>query len=51
MIRKQTLARDIQLIEAIERSEEQIIKGKTVKADTTLSEKDIDDLICAYKII
>jgi len=45
MIRKETLARDIHLIEAIERSEEQISRGKSVKADTSMSDEEIDDLL------
>ncbi|MFH1638075.1 MAG: AbrB/MazE/SpoVT family DNA-binding domain-containing protein [Candidatus Woesearchaeota archaeon] len=47
IIRKETLARDIRLIEAIGRSEEQIGSGKTVKADTSMSDKEIDDLLMA----
>jgi len=47
MIRKETLARDIHLIEAIERTEEQISGGKAVKADTSMSDEEIDDLLMA----
>ena len=47
MIRKETLARDIHLIEAIERSEEQISRRKSVKADTSMSDEEIDDLLIA----
>ena len=47
MIRKETLARDIHLIEAIERSEEQISSSKAVKADTSMSDEEIDDLLMA----
>ena len=47
MIRKETLARDIHLIEAIERSEEQIHSGKSVKANTSMSDEEIDDLLMA----
>ena len=47
MIRKETLARDIHLIEAIERSEEQISSGKVVKANTSMSDEEIDDLLIA----
>ena len=45
MIRKETLVRDIRLIEAIERSEEQISSGKAIKADNTMSNEEIDDLL------
>lgn len=47
MIKKETLARDIHLIEAIERSEEQISSGKSVKANTSMSDEEIDDLLMA----
>ena len=47
IIRKETLARDIHLIEAIERSEEQISSGKAVKANTSMSDEEIDDLLMA----
>lgn len=45
MIRKETLARDIRLIESIEKSEEQIKERKVVKADTSMSDEEIDDLL------
>lgn len=45
MIRKETLAKDLHLIEAIERSEEQIQSGKALKVDTTLRDEEIDDLL------
>lgn len=45
IIRKETLARDIQLIEAIERSEEQISSGKAVKANISTGDEEIDDLL------
>ncbi|MCG2717248.1 MAG: AbrB/MazE/SpoVT family DNA-binding domain-containing protein [Nanoarchaeota archaeon] len=44
-IRKDILIRDIKLMEKIEESEEQILKGKYVKADTKMNEKEIDDLL------
>ncbi|MBU0456592.1 MAG: hypothetical protein ABH824_04480 [Nanoarchaeota archaeon] len=47
MIRKETLARDIHLIESIEKSEEEIGGGKFVKADTSMSDEEIDDLLMA----
>ena len=45
VIKKEALARDIHLIESIEKSEEDIKKGKFVKADTSMSDQDIDDLL------
>ncbi|MFH1439052.1 MAG: AbrB/MazE/SpoVT family DNA-binding domain-containing protein [Candidatus Woesearchaeota archaeon] len=47
MIRKETLVRDIHLIESIERSEEQISSGKAVKTDASMSDEEIDDLLMA----
>ncbi len=47
VIRKETLARDIRLIENIERSEKQIRSGNAVKADTSLSDEEIDYLLMA----
>ncbi len=44
-INKASLARDISLIEKIERSEKQIKEGKYTKADTKMSEEEIDDLL------
>jgi AbrB family looped-hinge helix DNA binding protein len=44
-ISKETLTKDIQLLQDIQRSEEQIKKGKMVKADTSMSDEDIDDLL------
>lgn len=44
-IRKESLIRDIQLMEKIESAEEQIKKGGYVEADTRMSEKEIDDLL------
>jgi AbrB family looped-hinge helix DNA binding protein len=45
IIKKQALARDMHLIETIEKSEEQIEEGKFIKADTSMSDKEIDDLL------
>jgi len=45
MIRKETLAKDMQLLERIERSEEQIKAGKFTKADTSMRDEEIDDLL------
>jgi len=47
IIRKETLTKDIHLIEAIERTEEQISSGKTVKANTSMNDEEIDDLLMA----
>ena len=44
-IRKNTLAKDIKLLERIHKSEEQIIKGKSTKASTNMSDEDIDHLL------
>ena len=44
-IKKESLLRDMKLMEAIERSEEQIRQGKFVKADTSMSDEEIDDLL------
>ena len=45
IIRTETLARDLRLIEAIEKSEHEISRGKSVKADTAMSDEEIDDLL------
>lgn len=45
MLQKEVLAKDMHLLEMIERSEEQIKAGKFTKADTSVSDKDIDDLL------
>ncbi|MBR9699924.1 AbrB/MazE/SpoVT family DNA-binding domain-containing protein [Candidatus Woesearchaeota archaeon] len=44
-LRKESLGKDMELIEKVMRSEEQIKKGKVVKAKTTMSDADIDDLL------
>jgi len=44
-IKKEALRDDMLLIEKIRRSEEQIKEGKFVKADTTIGDKEIDDLL------
>ncbi len=46
-IKKESLREDMLLIEKIRRSEEQIRKGKFVKADTSMSDEEIDDLLMA----
>lgn len=45
IIRKEALIKDIHLLEMIERSEEQIKAGKFIKADTSMSDEEIDDLL------
>ena len=44
-IKKEALRDDMLLIEKIRRSEEQIKGGKFVKADTTMGDEEIDDLL------
>ncbi len=46
-IRKESLKKDIELIEKIQMTEEQINSGKVVKADTSMSDEEIDDLLMA----
>ena len=45
VIKKEALAKDLHLIEDIERSEKQIRDGKVVKADSSMSDEEIDDLL------
>jgi AbrB family looped-hinge helix DNA binding protein len=44
-IKKEVLVRDLHLVEAIGRSEKAIKKGKVVKADTSMDDEEIDDLL------
>ena len=44
-MKKETLAKDMELIEKINRSEIQISSGKYVKAETKMKDEDIDDLL------
>ncbi|PIN75074.1 hypothetical protein COV18_04935 [Candidatus Woesearchaeota archaeon CG10_big_fil_rev_8_21_14_0_10_37_12] len=44
VIRKETLTRDIQLIENIERSEKQIREGKFIKVNSLMEDEEIDEL-------
>jgi len=46
-IKKEALKEDMLLIEKIRRSEEQIKEGKIVKADTSMDDEEIDDLLMA----
>ncbi len=45
MIKRESLARDLHLLEMIERSEEQIKVGKFTRADTSMGDQEIDDLL------
>lgn len=45
MIKKEALVRDVHLMEMIERSEEHIKAGRFTKADTSMSDEEIDDLL------
>ena len=44
-IKKESLKEDMLLIEKIRKSEEQIEKGNLVRADITMSDEKIDDLL------
>lgn len=44
-IRTETLRKDVKLLERIHMTEEQIEKGKVVKANTRMSDEEIDDLL------
>ena len=46
-IKKESLRKDMILIEKVLRSEEQIKKGKVVKADIMMNDEEIDDLLMA----
>ncbi len=46
-IKKESLKKDIKLIDKILRSEEQIKIGKITKADTRMKDEEIDDLLMA----
>ncbi len=45
MIRKETLAKDMHVLEMIERSEQHIKSGRVTKADTSMRDEEIDDLL------
>ena len=47
IIQKEVLVKDMHLLEMIERSEGQIKAGKFIKADTSMSDEEIDDLLMA----
>ncbi|MEA3378675.1 MAG: AbrB/MazE/SpoVT family DNA-binding domain-containing protein [Nanoarchaeota archaeon] len=44
-IRKESLMKELKLIQKIEMTEKQIKKGKYVKANTSMFDEDIDDLL------
>ncbi|MBU0628782.1 MAG: hypothetical protein KKC75_06335 [Nanoarchaeota archaeon] len=44
-IRKESLRRDMLLIDKIKRSEDEIKDGRFIKADTKMSDEEIDDLL------
>jgi len=44
-INKETLAKDIHLLESIEMSEKQIKAGKFVKVNTSIHDEEIDELL------
>ncbi|MFC1691552.1 AbrB/MazE/SpoVT family DNA-binding domain-containing protein [Nanoarchaeota archaeon] len=44
-IKKEALSKDLKLIEKIENTEEQIKQGKIIKADTSMTDEEIDDLL------
>ncbi len=44
-IRTETLRKDIELLERIQMTEEQIATGKIVKANTNMDDEEIDDLL------
>jgi AbrB family looped-hinge helix DNA binding protein len=44
-IKMESLSKDMELIEKIQKSEEQIKKGEFTKADTEMSDEEIDDLL------
>lgn len=44
-IRKESLRDDMMLMDKIRRSEDEITKGRFVKADTKMADEEIDDLL------
>ncbi len=47
MIKKETLTKDLHLIDTIKKSETQISNGEFIKAKTSMSDEEIDDLLMA----
>ena len=46
-IKKEALSKDLKLIEKIMKSENQIKSGRIIKADTSMKDEEIDDLLMA----
>jgi AbrB family looped-hinge helix DNA binding protein len=46
-IKKESLSRDMKLIEKVMKSEDQIKRGRIFKADTSMKDEEIDDLLMA----
>ena len=44
-LKKETLEKELNLLEKIEKSEQQIKKGKYAKANTSMKDEEIDDLL------
>ena len=44
-MKKESLVKDMELIDKINRSETQIAKGKVTKANTKMKDEEIDDLL------
>ncbi len=51
VINKETLTKDISLLESIEMSEKQIKAGKFVKVNTFMSDEKIDALLMCQKLL
>jgi AbrB family looped-hinge helix DNA binding protein len=45
LMKKESLVKDMELINSINRSEVQVKSGKVVKANTRMKDKEIDDLL------
>ena len=44
-IKKESLSKDMELIEKVLKSEDQIKKGKIISANTNMNDEEIDDLL------
>jgi AbrB family looped-hinge helix DNA binding protein len=44
-MRKESLAKDMELMERISRSEDQVRKGRVVRANSRMKDEEIDDLL------
>ena len=49
-IKKESLSKDMELIEKVLRSEDQIKKGKVISANINMKDEEIDDLLMHWKI-